>query len=519
MEDSLSSPARSVKVTYLGRSKRKRSTTGYNEDHLNSDSSSDGLEAKHETAGKTYSSSSKRLVSTAQPAHSKGPKKIDIHLPGPSPKRARRESEELHDTRNTVAFGKASKSLHCRSSSSISSLSNVARQLATSNSTSKKSIFLIDTTPPSLKRMTTPDTEMDDNASVAESSKGGVRFRRTEAERIQYFSDHPHCGTMEPHRVLCTKCHKFVNLGRKQTYAVRPWEVHRSRCDQKALQSNTHEREAHNKEDEASDNDEDAASTIAPSIAQSEMTVRRTEPERKAILDSDPRAETIKVDEVLCRKCQKWIRLSTKQKFALTNWNRHQRKCSDVVPSSRVATAERKLRIVNDSQAKSFGTRNVECALCGACVALEGEGDYNLTRWDEHKSHCLKPDNASMTTATTNIASKLSSGAINHTGNSGPIKFPTISDRPPPSSASASTEGTLIASDISPSTPLPRGTKRTRDEPEDKLVDDPDARPSNRPRNETYQPPWQEAPSALGWFLLPFKAFVRGFKESLRADS
>lgn len=54
-------------------------------------------------------------------------------------------------------------------------------------------------------------------------------------------------------------------------------------------------------------------------------------------------------------------------------------------PSGRVAAAERKLRIVNDSQAKSFDPKNVECALCEVNVNLQGEGDYNLTSWEAHK--------------------------------------------------------------------------------------------------------------------------------------
>lgn len=517
MEDIPSSPARSVKVTYLGRTKRKRSVSAY-DDHLSdSDSGSNGVEAIDSITSTKSLSSSKRAISAAQrPTHNKGPKRIDFRLPGPSPKRVRRDSEELRDAGNTAPSGKASKSLHCRSSSSISSLSHVVRQHAASNSASKKPISLISVSSQPLQGATMP--EIDDNASVAESSKGGLKIRRTEAERIQYFRAHPHCGTMEPHRVLCTRCHRFVNLGRKQTYAVRPWETHRSRCDQKPPRSETHEGSARNEEEEASDNGDDAASTVAPSVAQSDISVRRTEPERKDFLDSDTRAEAVKHDEVLCRKCQKWIRLSTRQKFALTNWNKHQRSCSDAVPSSRVATAERKLRIVNDSQAKSFDARNVECALCGVCVVLEGEGDYNLTTWDEHKSCCSKSDNLSTTRASTNITTKLFSESIHSIDPSPePVKFPDTPVRPPPSSAS--TDGTLIASDTSPSTSMRRGTKRVRDNADDKLVDDPDTRPTNRPRNQTYQPPQREAPSPMGWFLLPFKAFVRGFQESLRTDS
>lgn len=57
-------------------------------------------------------------------------------------------------------------------------------------------------------------------------------------------------------------------------------------------------------------------------------------------------------------------------------------------PSSRVATAERKLKLVNDASAKSFSGTSVDCKHCDATIALDGEGDYNLTKWQEHKAAC-----------------------------------------------------------------------------------------------------------------------------------
>lgn len=78
--------------------------------------------------------------------------------------------------------------------------------------------------------------EDDDNVSVADSSIS-VRVRRNEAERVEYFQNQPECGKMEPHHVQCLRCGMSVNLGRKQTYAVRPWEIHRARCDQKPPQT------------------------------------------------------------------------------------------------------------------------------------------------------------------------------------------------------------------------------------------------------------------------------------------
>lgn len=80
--------------------------------------------------------------------------------------------------------------------------------------------------------------EEDDNVSIADSTISNGRVRRNEAERIQYFENQPECGKMEPHQVQCLRCDKSVNLGRKQTYTVRPWEIHRATCDQRPVRKN-----------------------------------------------------------------------------------------------------------------------------------------------------------------------------------------------------------------------------------------------------------------------------------------
>jgi hypothetical protein len=72
-------------------------------------------------------------------------------------------------------------------------------------------------------------------------------------------------------------------------------------------------------------------------------------------------------------------------------------------PSSRVATAERKLKLVNDASAKSFSGTSVDCKHCDATIALDGEGDYNLTKWQEHKAAC--PRSVRFASLVTDVAS------------------------------------------------------------------------------------------------------------------
>ncbi|KAJ7043723.1 hypothetical protein C8F04DRAFT_728086 [Mycena alexandri] len=398
---------------------------------------------------------------TAPPAPAspgKVPKKVEVHLPGPSPRTAKAEAQ------NASPAAKKVKTQHNRSMSSISSMKRINGD-ATDSPSSKKPISAI-----KRKRFATPET-VDDNASVAESSisMGAGQIRRTEAERIEYFNNQPDCSSIEPHSVTCTRCNKVVQLGRKQTYTVRPWETHRIRCDQRVS---------------AASPLGDDVSMRSDMASESGSSKRLTELQRKEVLETDQRAETVEHDQVLCKKCKKWIRLSTRTKYSLPNWINHQAKCADAVVSSRVAMAQRKISLVNDAQAKDPGPRNVECRKCGANVALEGEWDYTLTSWELHKQTCTIPSKA---------------------------KTP----RAPRSSAStsASTEATVVAGGGAEASSS-RGTKRRLEDPELE-VDDPDARKANRPRTETYEPVQKDPPSILGWFLLPFKAFIHGFKEGI----
>ncbi|KAJ7255490.1 hypothetical protein B0H12DRAFT_534922 [Mycena haematopus] len=406
---------------------------------------------------------SRKETAPAPVSPGKAPKKVDVHLPGPSPRTAKAKAEAQDAPSSTK---KAKTVNHSRSVSSISSMKGIAD--ATDSPSSKKPISSINR-----KRFATPD-DVDDSASVAESSMsmGVGTIRRTEAERIEYFNNQPDCSNVSSYSATCTRCNKVVSLGRKQTYTVKPWEKHRKRCDQMIAASGSII--------------DDGASARSEIRSEAGSSVRMNEAQRKAVLEADQRAETVQADQVLCRKCQKWIRLSGRTKYALGNWTTHQSSCADAVVSSRVAMAQRKIHLVNDPQAKTSGPRNVECRICGTNVPLAGEWDYTLTSWETHKQTCT-------------IVSSSSKGKAAKT--------------PRAPRSSASTEATVVA-DPSSEASSSRGTKRRLEDPE-LDVDDPDARQPNRPRKETYEPVQKDPPSLLGWFLMPFKAFMQGVKESI----
>ena len=189
--------------------------------------------------------------------------------------------------------------------------------------------------------------EDDDNVSVADSSVS-VRVRRNEAERVEYFQNQPECGKMEPHHVQCLRCGLSVNLGRKQTYAVRPWEIHRARCDQKPPQTIESVLDVFKHSSQGVDIGFNRASpttekvvaegaspatpsVTTPSVSGGYTARRQTEAERKAYLESDKQAEIVEEGRVLCRKCQTWIILSDKQTYSTGKWVKHKSGCSDTL--------------------------------------------------------------------------------------------------------------------------------------------------------------------------------------------
>jgi hypothetical protein len=121
----------------------------------------------------------------------------------------------------------------------------------------------------------------------------------------------------------------------------------------------------------------------------------RSEPQRRAMLKADPRVEEVRAHEVFCRDCQTWVKLHPSSTFDLRRWRTHCSMCpgTNSQPSDRVTAAERRLKLVNDSQASAVEPQRVLCKLCDVFVSLSGEGEYNLSRWDEHKTGCPSPQN------------------------------------------------------------------------------------------------------------------------------
>ncbi|KAI0664265.1 hypothetical protein C8Q70DRAFT_946545 [Cubamyces menziesii] len=421
-------------------------------------------------------------------AKNPSPKKVDVHLPGPSPKRPKHEASESASAKKPVS--RARKGAHSRAGS----VASIAREdtIDANDMSPTKPISSASTKPRSqiAQRTETPEDGADDRSSIGESSK--MRIRKTEAERRQFLEEDPNSGDVEPHRVFCKACDGWVDLNPKLKYIMRLWLEHRKQCKGTPVESPSPSKDKEGQDVKVADEaaEDDNVSVAATSAVDGGHKRVAKEEDRKAILEADSRISELKPDAAYCKDCQKWVKLSPNTRYSLYHWRVHTQKCGSGVPSSRVATAQRKLKLVNDPHVKAFTPRSVDCKLCDTTVELERTAEYDLTKWEDHKLTVHGLD-ASTTEASASTAKPAESAS-------------TGSPRPPPSTAS--TEETVVANESSP----PRqGTKRAREDDDDV----PDR--SVRQRGASYEPPAGDNPGFLNWLVAPVKNFIRGFREGL----
>ncbi|KAG6850650.1 hypothetical protein H0H93_010378 [Arthromyces matolae] len=411
--------------------------------------------------------------------------------PGSAVKRARYEPDE------SVESEKSKNSSHIRNMSS-SSLSRGQASTRPATEQFKKPVSAASRKQPLSRRTASPETDIDDSMSVADSVISVGSIRRSEAQRLEYFKNEPFCGVLSKDSAECKRCGKNVRLGGRTTYRVRPWELHRAKCDQTVVL-------AKEGSDDAGEKSKHRAKTVEQRIAS---------------LTGDPDVASVKPHEVLCRNCGTWVRLSNNVPYKIANWKAHTQLSLHPIsqrhlimsrhqPSDRVAAATRKLRLVNDSQVKSFTDQNVLCAYCDTTIVsgeMKNQGQHDLDAWTEHKTICTHPPSASPMVMKAPV----------HQASASDVSTVPFPSRPPPSTASvASTEATLIATENSPDLMVQRTKRPREDEGPTGTSDQSDCRPTNRVRTETPQESTSEPNTVGGWLAMPIQAFIRGFKESL----
>ncbi|EJC99979.1 uncharacterized protein FOMMEDRAFT_170068 [Fomitiporia mediterranea MF3/22] len=386
---------------------------------------------------------------------------------------------------------------------------------------------------------TAPDADIKALPSTPDLSdkEGSSRATRTtEAERRAYLESQPDVAELEPHRVLCRCCNKWLKLSTTQKYALAPWKLHKKSCTAEKPSSKGSRRSMDFEGSLlASGAEDDDASSIAPSISASEMTRasaaghRLSAAERQRILEEDELSGEVRPDTIYCSGCAKWVKLATRSTYQLKNWITHVQRVHGQsgenpgmgggvgAPSSRVREAERKLQLVNDALARDFTPSRVTCKVCATDVPLSDTVPYQLDNWLAHKSVCPARTSA--------VDSPTATRSADLNGDSRPDSVPEISNaslisskssaaRAPPSRAS--TDATCVAVDsgsgiASVSSSLAVGRKRGREEDENEEG----GTDAVRARTASYITPDIKPSGPWGWLKLPWETFKRGFAEGL----
>jgi hypothetical protein len=170
-------------------------------------------------------------------------------------------------------------------------------------------------------------------AGDATSISGARPKRKTASERQREIAASAHCGELEPARAFCTTCDAWIELSAKTPYSTRPWTQH----VRDAHEEGPAPRSRRRKED-ADDDEADDVSTAAPSVTHTASDVtssKKTEAQKRALLQADPRIEEVRAHEVSCRRCGQWVKLHAKQKYEIARWRAHCDGCTGTqyVPS------------------------------------------------------------------------------------------------------------------------------------------------------------------------------------------
>ncbi|KAH9913957.1 uncharacterized protein BXZ73DRAFT_92876 [Epithele typhae] len=385
---------------------------------------------------------------------SRTPKKVDVYLPGPSPKAT--PASQIGSAKKPASTKKRAPHSRTGSVASLAREDTLVGEEQVSKPVSKAGSVVKPRS--SIQRLDTSE-DLVDEVSVSGDTR---RQRKTEADRRQFLEEDPNSGEVEPHRMYCKACSKWVDLNPKLRYIMKRWVAHRKRCGKEESESSSEE------------DDKDENASVAPSITGTPGLNKRVmkEEDRKAIIEASPNAGEVLPNKVFCKGCSTWIKLATNTRYSLSPWRSHSSKCNGVTPSTRVATAQRKLRLVNDSQVKEFAEYSITCGHCSVVVKSESDREYDLTNWEQHKTTCDR-------------------------------KLPL---RSPPSVAS--TEETVVGTEHQ-STPQ-KSKKRSREEDTEETPDR-----TVRQRGESYEPTTSENPGFLSWITQPFKNFIRDFRREL----
>ncbi|TDL24569.1 hypothetical protein BD410DRAFT_94573 [Rickenella mellea] len=143
--------------------------------------------------------------------------------------------------------------------------------------------------------------------------------RKTLEERKTQLESDPRVGDVEPHRIHCKVCDKWLKLNNDIEYATFNWFKHISKCDGKTASPVKGDVGPSEKPAEVAE--------VVEVPPPPKTKTRTTAQEREVKLRQDPRLVEVEAHRCLCGMCGRWLKLQNKIEYDAHNWLSHAIKC------------------------------------------------------------------------------------------------------------------------------------------------------------------------------------------------
>ncbi|EKM50533.1 uncharacterized protein PHACADRAFT_263868 [Phanerochaete carnosa HHB-10118-sp] len=209
---------------------------------------------------------------------------------------------------------------------------------------------------------------------------------------------HPPKNEYETGRVTCESCGASISFRDEATggFTVKHWDLHRQQCPSAVQQITVSDPVLYTPESQGE-----------PVVPQPKRRrAKRTEDERIDYLRSDPYVAQFEAYRVLCASCDKWIRLRPNSTYCSIPWDAHRKSCLTKKASKHPnPNGDRSGLFATDPQVRKFDSERVLCKICETWVALGTKDDAQaIQTWLQHRTTCLqnRPTPTSTTVAAAN---------------------------------------------------------------------------------------------------------------------
>ncbi|KAK7044007.1 hypothetical protein VNI00_008176 [Paramarasmius palmivorus] len=243
------------------------------------------------------------------------------------------------------------------------------------------------------------DGEGDEDAEGDADFDMELEHRAPETKASEYQSGH----------IKCEMCHQMIPFRDPKTgqLCVDVWNTHKKECYSNlhsVSETSRRPRSARSptpphRHAPQSSQDPILYTPTSLSISQGQgpppkrRRAKRTEEERIAYLKSDPYVAEFEAYKVLCKSCDKWIRLRPNSTYCSIPWDAHRKSCLAKKISSKntYALEERNSLFSKDPDVRKFDAERVLCAACDQWIAINPEDHLQgLRKWHAHKESCEK---------------------------------------------------------------------------------------------------------------------------------